>query len=60
MSPGNEIKLSQSFKVILEMKKGSNEEQEEGFEEKSLFISGLTKEKVILEQIFFTISQKTI
>ena len=50
MSPGNETKLSQSFKVILEMKKGSNEDQEEGFGEKSFFISGLTKEKVILEQ----------
>ena len=50
MSPGNETKLSQSFKVILEMKKDSNEDQEEGFGEKSFFISGLTKEKVILEK----------
>ena len=50
MSPGNETKLSQSFKVILEMKKGSNQDQEECLGEKSFFISGLTKEKVILEQ----------
>ena len=50
MSPENEVKLSQKFKVVLEMKKNSEEIQGEGSDKRNFFISGLTKEKVILEQ----------
>lgn len=50
MSPKNEVKLSQSFKVILEIKKSLSDGQKVGFDNKNFFISGFTKEKVILEQ----------
>ena len=50
MSPKNEVKLSKTFKVILEMKKSLKENQKEKPDERSVLISGMTKEKVVLEQ----------
>ena len=50
MSPENEVKLSQNFKVVIEMKKGPKESPKDGLEKREFYISGLTKERVVLEQ----------
>ena len=50
MTPENEVKLSQSLKVVMEMKKTSGGDSVEGFENKGFYISGLTKERIILGQ----------
>jgi len=50
LAPENEVKLSQRFKVVLEMKKNLKGSQAESSDKRNFFISGLTKEKVILDQ----------
>ena len=50
MSPQTEVKLSKNFKIILEIKKSSKKSKKEKPDERSIFISGMTNEKVVLEQ----------
>ena len=50
MTPENEVKLCQNLKVVLEMKKTSGGDLVEGFDNKTFYISGLTKERIILSQ----------